>query len=177
MEGSDPLPFEYLGKHSELCDDATFVDVDYPALMEKKHKMIVSNPPLHELMPDLQSQPTGNTILSRSEKYLAIGCDLRQLDKLEAVLRKEFSLDDSSVAILFTAEVSVAYMTLEAADAVLNWSTRFDDVRFCLLEQHLPDGRDHPFAQTMLKHFDKLRTPLYAIGTKDQMYSRVASEG
>lgn len=139
--------------------------------------MITSNPPLLELMPDLRSEAAGNAILSRADKYLAVGCDLRQLDKLEAVLRKEFNLDGSSVAILFTAEVSVAYMTLEAADAVLKWSTRFNDVRFCLLEQHLPDGRDHPFAVTMLKHFDKLRTPLYAIGTKDQMYNRFATAG
>ena len=35
--------------------------------------------------------------------------------------------------------------------------------RFCLLEQYLPDGPDHPFAKTMLKHFDKLQTPLKSI--------------
>ena len=34
---------------------------------------------------------------------------------------------------------------------------------FCLLEQYLPNGADHPFAQTMLKHFDKLRTPLKSV--------------
>jgi hypothetical protein len=35
--------------------------------------------------------------------------------------------------------------------------------QFCLLEQILPDGEDHPFAQTMMAHFAKLRTPLGAI--------------
>jgi tRNA wybutosine-synthesizing protein 4 len=30
---------------------------------------------------------------------------------------------------------------------------------FCLLEQLLPHGPDHPFAATMLSHFDKLKTP------------------
>lgn len=30
---------------------------------------------------------------------------------------------------------------------------------FCLLEQILPHGAQHPFAQTMLGHFDKLKTP------------------
>ena len=34
---------------------------------------------------------------------------------------------------------------------------------FCLLEQYLPNGAYHPFAQTMLKHFDKLRTPLKSV--------------
>lgn len=37
------------------------------------------------------------------------------------------------------------------------------DAQFCLLEQYFPDGPDHPFAKTMMKHFNKLRTPLYAL--------------
>ncbi len=36
-------------------------------------------------------------------------------------------------------------------------------VRFCLLEQFLPQGSCHPFAKTMIKHFDKLQTPLRSI--------------
>jgi len=32
-------------------------------------------------------------------------------------------------------------------------------VEFCLLEQILPDGPDHPFAKTMLQHFNKLKAP------------------
>jgi tRNA wybutosine-synthesizing protein 4 len=35
--------------------------------------------------------------------------------------------------------------------------------RFCILEQFLPRGSDHPFAQTMLRHFDKLQTPIQAV--------------
>ena len=37
--------------------------------------------------------------------------------------------------------------------------------RFCLLEQFLPDGADHPFASKMLQHFIKLQTPLRNIDT------------
>lgn len=37
------------------------------------------------------------------------------------------------------------------------------DVRFCLLEQYFPDGPGHPFAATMIKHFEKLRAPLHSI--------------
>ena len=36
-------------------------------------------------------------------------------------------------------------------------------VRFCLLEQYLPDGADHPFAQKMIQHFGNLQTPLRSI--------------
>ena len=35
--------------------------------------------------------------------------------------------------------------------------------RFCLLEQYLPNGAAHPFAGTMLKHFNKLHTPLKSV--------------
>jgi tRNA wybutosine-synthesizing protein 4 len=35
--------------------------------------------------------------------------------------------------------------------------------RFSLLEQILPAGIDHPFAQTMMAHFTKLNTPLRAV--------------
>jgi tRNA wybutosine-synthesizing protein 4 len=44
--------------------------------------------------------------------------------------------------------------------------------RFCLLEQILPNGPEHPFAKTMLAHFEKLNTPLRAASkyptTEDQ---------
>ena len=35
--------------------------------------------------------------------------------------------------------------------------------RFCLLEQYIPNGASHPFAKTMIKHFNKLQTPLKSI--------------
>lgn len=39
---------------------------------------------------------------------------------------------------------------------MIDWFT----AQFCLLEQCLPEGPAHPFAETMLKHFDKLQSPL-----------------
>ena len=38
-------------------------------------------------------------------------------------------------------------------------------MRFCLLEQYLPDGPKHPFAQKMIEHFQKLNTPLHSVFT------------
>jgi tRNA wybutosine-synthesizing protein 4 len=40
------------------------------------------------------------------------------------------------------------------------------------LEQILPDGIDHPFARTMMAHFDKLQTPLRAV----QKYPTVVAQ-
>lgn len=36
-------------------------------------------------------------------------------------------------------------------------------VRFCLLEQIIPNGEEHPFARKMIQHFNKLQTPLQSI--------------
>ena len=38
-------------------------------------------------------------------------------------------------------------------------------VQFCLLEQYLPDGAGHPFAQKMIQHFNNLQTPLKNVET------------
>jgi tRNA wybutosine-synthesizing protein 4 len=46
------------------------------------------------------------------------------------------------------------------------------DVTFCLLQQYLPDGADHPFAETMLKHFEKLNTPLRSVHEYPDLHSQ-----
>lgn len=45
--------------------------------------------------------------------------------------------------------------------------------RFCLLEQHLPEGTDHPFAKTMLQHFQK-QTPLRCLESYKSIESQNA---
>lgn len=42
-------------------------------------------------------------------------------------------------------------------------------MRFCLLEQYLPDGKEHPFAQKMICHFNNLQTPLRSIHQYPQL--------
>lgn len=41
-----------------------------------------------------------------------------------------------------------------------------------MLEQFLPQGSEHPFAHTMLKHFDKLHSPIHAV----QQYPRLQQQ-
>lgn len=154
-----------------------FVDVDYPQLMQKKHQVIDKTPQLKDLLTDFKGTSKKSGLLGYSSNYAAIGCDLRNLDVLRVVLQEHLQVEDCSVAVLFVAEVSTAYMPLNGSQAVLGWAAGYDDVRFCLLEQHLPDGADHPFAQTMLKHFEKLRTPLHAIGTLGGMRERFSKAG
>lgn len=42
-------------------------------------------------------------------------------------------------------------------------------MRFCLLEQYLPDGAEHPFAQKMIRHFNNIQTPLRSIHRYPQL--------
>jgi len=44
--------------------------------------------------------------------------------------------------------------------------------QFCLLEQLLPDGIDHPFAETMMAHFSKLQTPLGSVNAYPTSHSQ-----
>lgn len=174
---SDPLPFLYLGKHPDLCGNTTFVDVDYPKLMQNKLGIIEKTEQLRALLPKLTRTNAETGLLGSSDPYVAIGADLYNLDTLKRILDDHLRIKDASVAILFVAEVSLAYMEKEATQRILEWAASLSDVRFCLLEQHLPDGADHPFAQTMLAHFEKLRTPLHAIGTIADMKQRFADAG
>ncbi|KAL8853249.1 MAG: hypothetical protein Q9221_001860 [Calogaya cf. arnoldii] len=54
-------------------------------------------------------------------------------------------------------------MDVDAADVLITWAAQYDDVRFCMLEQLLPQGQEHPFAQKMLQHFINLGTPLRCV--------------
>lgn len=124
---SDPLAFQYLGKHPNLSAKCTFIDVDYPALMRRKLEMIQQNEPLSKILADLQVHSTTDVEIARSSGYRAYACDLRHLDKLDSALRQGFDLEFCSVAILCIAEVSVAYMDATSANALLKWVATLED--------------------------------------------------
>ncbi|KAF1993161.1 leucine carboxyl methyltransferase 2 [Amniculicola lignicola CBS 123094] len=161
--GYDPLPFQFWHRHPSLSKDATFVDVDYPQLIGRKRDRILTNNVLRDALIETNLRPAALPVFLRSNRYLALGCDLRELELLEKLLKAEF--DDATCSILFVAEVSLTYMPQTDSDALIQWAGTLQDARFCLLEQYLPQGSDHPFAQTMLKHFEKLQTPIHAVKT------------
>ncbi|KAK5688456.1 tRNA methyltransferase ppm2 [Elasticomyces elasticus] len=173
----DPLPWLFLGKHPELCQNTTFVDVDYPTLMHNKLGIIDKTEELKVLLPKLTKTNAESGLLASSDPYVAVGCDLHNVETLAHVLQDHLRIGDSSVAVLLVSEVSTAYMEKAASQRVIEWAATLSDVRFCLLEQHLPDGPSHPFAETMLAHFEKLKTPLNAIGTMPEMKHRFSEAG
>ncbi|KAF2753844.1 LCM-domain-containing protein [Pseudovirgaria hyperparasitica] len=160
--GYDPLPWQFWHRYPTRCEGTLFVDVDYPDLIRKKESFISRSPLLQQEVPALSSVgPESNTVLTCGEKYALVGCDLRELKQFEKLLLEILNLRGTS--ILFIAEVSMTYMRVDDADALIRWANTIEHAQFCMLEQYLPDGSSHPFAATMLAHFNKLGTPLQAI--------------
>lgn len=101
------------------------MDVDYPQLIEKKRDVVFNKSLLRDALLKTGLRPAEGPVRIRSDQYMAIGCDLRNLDLLERTLRAE--LDISASSILFVAEVSVTYMPLTDANKLIQWANTFEN--------------------------------------------------
>ena len=93
---------------------------DYKELMMKKRDMVEHTPELKSAFTNVRLSAEGDVLLD-SDRYLQIGCDLRDLTSLERILTT--SLDIQNSLILFTAEVSITYMPLADADRLIQWTS------------------------------------------------------
>ncbi|KAF7560725.1 hypothetical protein G7046_g3430 [Stylonectria norvegica] len=121
--GSDVLPWQCHSRYPAACENAVFVDVDYPDLMRKKRAIVLATPQLRDLLgsaPFISDNDT-EPILLRSDKYCQLGCDLRQLDVFRQTLESFLPLSECSV--LFVAEVSVTYMDTPSVDSLIKWAS------------------------------------------------------
>lgn len=113
-------------------ENILYIDIDYPDLVSIKSRIISETPGLYNLVKNPQlNDPPVEHVHYQSAQYLAIGCDLRELEKLKHILINSCLI--TNAALLFTAEVSLAYMDREAVDALIAWAAT------------LPDGKPHPF--------------------------------
>lgn len=104
-----------------------FVDVDYKDLMARKCESVAKTPELHSMLTNMEILQSGD-ILLRSDEYLQIGCDLRDLERLNTVLRSALEVENCSV--LFVAEVSITYMDFKFADKLIQWSSTLPTCEF-----------------------------------------------
>ena len=118
---SDPIPFQWLARDRQLCQNAKFIDIDYEALIMTKRDIIQATPKMRELLTKCSDTNRDPSILLNTEEYAAVGCDLRNTKRLERLLRSVAELDDCLV--LCVAEVSITYMHTDAADALIAWAT------------------------------------------------------
>ena len=122
---SDPLPFQFWHRHASVSRNAVFVDVDYPQLIGRKRDRMLTNDLLRDALLKTNLRSTTPPVYARSDQYMALGCDLRDLATLERTLKDEFDL--ASASILFVAEVSVTYMPVPDADALIRWASTLPD--------------------------------------------------
>ena len=121
---SDPLPFRCISKDKANAE-VLYVDIDYPALVTDKVAVIAQTPELHDLLSDQHHHPTPvDHVHYQSTQYLALGCDLRDLDTLRRLFEVHGLVD---TAIFFTAEVSLTFMARESVDALIQWAATLPD--------------------------------------------------
>lgn len=106
-------------RYAESCKDVKFVDIDFPDLMEKKRRVIQETTELNSMLTNLNVSQDPMVFL-QSDEYIQMGCDLRELDKIQQTLSRLIDIDDSE--FIFVAEVSITYMETAAADAVIQWA-------------------------------------------------------
>lgn len=173
--GFDPYPFQYLYNHKNDPNDPeiVFLDVDFPDLITRKSAMIKQAKEITDIIGEPEPIPENlkHAVQLQTKSYIALGCDLTKLDDLSNLLNTMFDLENT--LLTFTAEVSITYMPKKEADNVIEWSSKFPHARFVLLEQILPSGPNHPFAKTMLKHFNNLNTPLNSVLTYQQVSDQI----
>lgn len=93
--------------------------------MLDKRSMIQQHKELSGLIPESDFLPDDGSVLVRGRHYVGIGCDLADIHGLETALSSE--IDVTQFAVLCVAEVSLTYMTVEAADSFISWASRLSD--------------------------------------------------
>ena len=110
-----------MAHHGDLCVNAKFVDVDFEALMFSKREIILNTPRMKDMLTISPESEQEQGIVLDSLEYTAIGCDLRNLRRLERLLKSVVDLE--KCLVLCVAEVSITYMATQDADALIQWTT------------------------------------------------------
>ena len=93
--------------------------------MEKKCDVIANTSQLRDLLGPYDQPLNLSGLILRSERYLAVGCDLADITRLDMILTSVIQMLDCQV--LCTAEVSMTYMDTNAADSLIRWAGHHDD--------------------------------------------------
>ncbi|GMM45144.1 tRNA methyltransferase [Pichia kluyveri] len=162
--GYDPLPFQLLDDQKFKDRKLYCIDVDFPELIRYKSQMINMAPELKDLIGENIENHGIPGIIIKTENYGTMGCDLTNKE-LYCQQLESFTANSSATTNIFIAEVSLAYMTPETANPIINTSSEFSNSHFLILEQLMPSGEHHPFAKRMINHFKKMEAPLQCVHT------------
>ena len=93
--------------------------------MSRKCEVISSTVQLSSLIDPFKKDDQSQGVYLRCPHYLALGCDLANIDDLRGKLAGE--IDHASCMVLCVAEVSITYMNTVAADALIKWASHMND--------------------------------------------------
>lgn len=93
--------------------------------MSRKKDVIMQHHEMKDLISPVQTDPGDPAVVLCSDRYVAVGCDLRDNAKLSAILDEKLNL--GSCLVLCIAEVSLTYMDVDSADALIGWAAQYDD--------------------------------------------------
>jgi tRNA wybutosine-synthesizing protein 4 len=89
--------------------------------MVKKRDTVESTIELRKALTNIKVPAEGDVLL-RSDQYLQLGCDLRDLSRLDKALASIF--DVQTCQILLVAEVSITYMNASYSDDLIEWASK-----------------------------------------------------
>jgi tRNA wybutosine-synthesizing protein 4 len=91
--------------YPEACQQTTFVDIDYPALIRRKRDVVLSEVPFIELLVNVKTDDKSEIVYLQADNYAALGCDLKRVEQLSTLLQEHLHIQDCS--ILFLAEAGL----------------------------------------------------------------------
>lgn len=176
--GFDPLPLQALS--GEICPGTNFrfLDFDYPELVQRKLLLMQPSAAVSEVVGlelPISEEDRTKGLVYHTNRYKLIGCNLYNSELYSEQLARFLGQDDP--VTVFIAEVLLAYMKAEDADKIASVLARVPNSHMLVLEQIMPAGKDHFFAQKMLYHFAHLGLPLQCVthySTKEKQQARFA---
>ncbi|CAK0828976.1 unnamed protein product, partial [Prorocentrum cordatum] len=142
--------FFRLSAAGELPAGCRYYEVDFDDAVARKRALIDSDERLRRLVSTDDSRDAAH--------FVAVGADLRDLPAVEAALAAAAPPLDVQRPTLVLAEVALAYLSAEEADAVLRWvSSRLPRSVVCVYEQV---AQQDAFGRIMCAHYAGIDSPL-----------------
>jgi tRNA wybutosine-synthesizing protein 4 len=94
---SDPLPWQCFSRYPSICEGVRFIDIDYRDLIIKKRMVVQNTSELNSMLTNIEVSE--GDCLFRSDQYLQLGCDLRDLTNLERVLQDKVDIKNCELIL------------------------------------------------------------------------------
>ncbi|KAL9624097.1 MAG: hypothetical protein Q9160_001619 [Pyrenula sp. 1 TL-2023] len=110
-----------------VTDDDFVMATNNSSIVSKRSVELLNNPLLRDTLGGEQQHVSLPHVLMDKQSYAAIGCDLRDLTSLNTAV-KSILRDMEDPVVLCLAEVSMAYMPAQEADALIRWASTLASV-------------------------------------------------